>query len=274
MNNINRQTDESAPAEHSRDLGVVRVLARGLMILRAFTPVNRWLSNQDIAAAVHLPRPTVSRITASLMNLGYLDYSEKDGRYRLGNSVLALGFAAQANLDVHVIARPLMQALADAQDAMVVLAERDGLAMVCSEVCHGNNILSLRVGVGSRLSLPKSAMGRALIGAMPPPQRAAMLEDVRSALGNEWNDFQRAVDDASRQMRDKGFYISMGTLEQGVNGVGTIVGLRTAPLTYTLGLAGPAFRFSWKRLEDEIGPGLLDIGNRIRQQLEGEQGPD
>ena len=50
--------------------GSVRVLARGLTILRVFSPKNDWLSNHEIAAAADLPRPTVSRLTANLAEMG------------------------------------------------------------------------------------------------------------------------------------------------------------------------------------------------------------
>lgn len=266
-------TPMSASSDPTADNGgTVRVLARGLAILRVFTPANRWLSNQEIALAVKLPRPTVSRITADLMDLGYLHYSPKDGRYRLGTSVLALGYHGLANLDAHLIARPLLQELADSMNALVVLASRDGLAMVCNEVCHGNNILTLRVGVGSRLSLPNSAMGRALVGALPPAERTSLLEEVRQACGSEWQQLEPALQDAVSQMQSKGYYTSIGTLEQGVNGVGTVVDLGNAPLAYTLGVAGPAFRFPVERLQQETGPHMLDIKNRIQQRIRDKQG--
>ena len=254
--------------------GPVRVLARGLTVLRVFTPANRWLSNHEIAAAALLPRPTVSRITAPLTSLGYLDYSSRTGRYRLGNSVLTLGFHALANLDIHLIARPYMQQLADEVDALVVLSSRDGLAMVCNEVCHGNNILTLRVSVGSRLSLPNSAMGRALIGTMEPARRANLLDLIRNAVGEEWSRIEAAFPDAESQMLKKGFYTSIGTLELGVNGVGTILETRNAPHTYALGVAGPAFRFPMESLESDIGPRLLATRDRIQRRLQEAQGQD
>ncbi len=250
----------------------VRVLARGLAILRVFTPANRRLSNQEIALATKLPRPTVSRITADLMSMGYLDYSTNDGRYRLGTSVLALGYHGLANLDIFLIARPLMQELANATNALVVLASRDDLAMVCNEVCHGDNILTLRVSVGSRLSLPNSAMGRALVGALPPAERATLLEEIRRTCESEWQQLEPALQDAVLQMLRKGYYTSIGTLEQGVNGVGTVVGLVDGMPTFTLGVAGPSFRFPVERLQQEIGPKMLDIKNRIQHRMQDKQG--
>ena len=141
--------------------GGVRVLARGLALLRAFGPRNAAMSNSDLAAITALPKATVSRLTASLTRLGYLDYLNASGQYRLGLGAVALGYGVLSSLDMRVRARAHMQRFAQDKDLLVVLAVREGLHMVCHEVCRGRGALTIRVGVGSRLALPYSAMGRA-----------------------------------------------------------------------------------------------------------------
>ena len=209
--------------------GSVRVLARGLTILRVFSPKNDWLSNHEIAAAADLPRPTVSRLTANLAEMGYLEGSRQRGQYRLGSAVLALGYAALSHVDVLEVARPHLARFAEEEDALVVLATRDGLSMVCNEVCYSRAMLTLRVEVGSRLSLPKSAVGGALIGALPGEEREALLAKIRERNEAEWPRLERLLADAVRQMREKRFYTSIGTLEQGVNGQGVVLELASAP---------------------------------------------
>lgn len=245
----------------------VRVLARGLTILHVFTPKNDWLSNHEIATAAGLPRPTVSRLSTNLAEAGYLEYSRKRGQYRLGVSVLALGYAALANIDIFQVARPYLQELADSEDALVLLSTRDGLAMVCTEVCYGRTMLTLRVGVGSRLVLSASAVGRALIGTLPDEQRNALLEEIRENFKGEWAQLGPALNDSVTQIHDKQFYTSIGTLEQGVNGAGAVLDIAGAPYTYVLGIAAPSFRFEPQLLEQRIGPRLLEVKHKIEQQM-------
>ena len=145
----------------------VRVLSRGLALIKAFCPRNLPMSNGELATATRLPRPTVSRITATLTRLRYLDYLPEQAQYRLGAAALALGFGALSGLDIRLRARAHMQRFADTEDLLVVLASRDDMAMVCHEVCRGRGALTIRVGVGSRLVLPHSAMGRAWISSLP-----------------------------------------------------------------------------------------------------------
>jgi DNA-binding IclR family transcriptional regulator len=251
------QSKSAAPSARIRagskpaaDAGEVRVLARGLSILRAFTPRNEWLSNQEIAVKTSLPRPTVSR------------------KYRLGASVLALGFGALANMDIRVLARPLLQRLADQEDALVVLASRDAMAMVCNEVCHSSkSIFTLRVNVGSRLVLPYSAMGLALLGAMTSEEREEALRQISRSFKKNWRELQQLIEAAVEQFRRCGFCTTLGTLESGINGISVAVDTPGAPHSFTIGLAGPSFRFPSERLESDLGPKLLAIRRDLETRL-------
>jgi DNA-binding IclR family transcriptional regulator len=248
--------------------GQVRVLARGLSVLRAFTPRNEWLSNQEIAARTSLPRPTVSRIASNLTGLGYLAYSPGLGKYRLGTSVLALGFCALANLDIRGAARPLLQQLADSEDALAVLASRDGLAMVCNEVCHSSkSLFTLRVNAGSRLVLPYSAMGLALLGAMPDAERERESQQIKRSFRKDWPGLRDLIATAAEQMKRRGFCTTLGTLEHGINGISVVIDAPGAPHSYALGLAGPSFKFPPERLENELGPKLQAMKRSIEARL-------
>ncbi len=248
--------------------GQVRVLARGLSILRAFTPRNEWLSNQQIAARTALPRPTVSRLTANLTGLGYLSYSTALRKYRLGPPVLALGYGALAKVDIRVIAREPLQQLADDEDALVVLASRDGMAMVANEVFQSRrSLFTLRVNVGSRLVLPYSAMGQALLAAMPAQERAGLLREIAREFRGDWPQIRELLDAALGQYARRGFCTTRETLESGIYGIAVPVDTPGAPHSFTIGLAGPAFRFPAHRLDGEIGPRLVAIRRDLETRL-------
>jgi DNA-binding IclR family transcriptional regulator len=242
---------------------------RGLGILRAFAPHNAWLGNHELAERVGLPRPTVSRLTAKLTEMNYLEYSERLAQYRLGTSVLALGYLAASNLNIRVLVRERLQALADREQAIVVLGSKDGLWMHCDEVCHSNSsIVTLRVNVGSRLSFARSVMGLALAGAMPDAERTEILEQVRREHRKSWRKLELRFSNAREQIRKSGFCVALETLEKSVNGVGVAVEVPGQPLRFAIGCAGPSFLFPQKRLEQEIGPKLVAIKNALQRELQ------
>ena len=67
--------------EHEGDRQFATTLARGLEVLRCFTPLEPLLGNKEISVRTGLPKPTVSRLTYTLTKLGYLRHN-----MRLGNT--------------------------------------------------------------------------------------------------------------------------------------------------------------------------------------------
>jgi DNA-binding IclR family transcriptional regulator len=149
-----------------------------------------------------------------------------------------------------------------------VLASRDAMAMVCNEVCHSSkSIFTLRVNVGSRLVLPYSAMGLGLIGAMMPEERAETLRQISDSFKKNWRELHKLIDASVAQYRRCGFCTTLGTLESGINGIAVAVDTAGAPHSFTIGLAGPSFRFPAERLESDLGPKLLEIRRDLESRL-------
>lgn len=245
--------------------GGVRVLSRGLTLLRAFCPRNLPLTNGELAVATGLPRPTVSRITETLTRLRYLDYLPQTAQYRLGHAALALGFGALSSLDIRIRARAHMQRFADREELLVVLATRDDMAMVCHEVCRGRGALTIRVAAGSRLLLPHSAMGRAWIASLPEPQHAQFMAELDRRFPGE--PLRGFMDEAAGQVGSLGFCVTVSSLEPDVNSVATPVEFPQAPGQYMLGCSVPAFRYPPERCLNELGPRMLQLRRDIEQDF-------
>src|SRR6476659_11498121 len=84
----------------THDRKFVTALARGLEVLRAFTPTEGLLGNGEIAERTRLPKPTVSRLTYTLTKLGYLSHIERLAKYQLAPAALALGYTALAHIRI------------------------------------------------------------------------------------------------------------------------------------------------------------------------------
>ncbi|MDL2425343.1 helix-turn-helix domain-containing protein, partial [Pseudomonas sp. BAgro211] len=68
-------SDDVEDSSTPKDRKYVEALARGLDVLRAFTHGSVVLGNQEISRITGLPKATVSRMTYTLTQLGYLCYS-------------------------------------------------------------------------------------------------------------------------------------------------------------------------------------------------------
>ena len=78
------------------DRQFANTLERGLRVLATFSGTQRELGNREIAEATSLPRPTVSRLTHTLVELGYLRRCPDSMRFELSTRGLAWMVAASS----------------------------------------------------------------------------------------------------------------------------------------------------------------------------------
>lgn len=241
------------------------MLARGLAVVRAFRPRNAALTNSELAALVGLPRSTISRITAMLLQLGYLEYQIEQARYRLSASVLTLGFSSIVTSYARQLAQEHMHRFAEANDLLIVLAVRDGVVMACQSVFRGRGALTIRMEEGSRIALPHGAMGRAWLASLAPKPREALWQEVQKVYpgGMSRNEFE----DALRQYSRRGFCAAVSKLEPDLLGIATTLQLPGELEMCVLGCAVPAFRYRQGSSQEELGRKLVGLRDAITQAL-------
>jgi DNA-binding IclR family transcriptional regulator len=247
----------------------VTALARGLDVLRCFGPGDRHLANQEIARRTGLPKPTVSRLTYTLTELGYLCWSETEGKYGLGTAVFGLGLAALGQMDVRRIARPLMQALAEHTQASVNLGVRDRLSMIYIDTYRNAASFTVQLDVGSRIPLATTSMGRAYLCALPERARRELLDEIRASDPQAWPAVKKGIEQASREYGDKGYCTSLGDWRREVHAIAAplVTGDGPDPEILVFSCSGAAFQFSREALEKNIGPRLLTLVGNVRTAL-------
>ena len=248
--------------EELKDRQFVTALARGLELLRCFTPRESLLGNQDLAKKTGLPKPTVSRLTHTLTRLGYLRHLPHSGKYQLEVGVMSFGYAMLSNLSIRALARPLMEEMAGYAKAAVAMAARDRLSMVYLDVVHGEANLTMRRQVGSHLSLHRSAIGRACLAAMPEDEREFILGHIRKRHPEDWPEVRKGLERAFRDYADYGFCLSLGEWQRDVNAVGVALHHESHGLL-AFNCGGPSFHLKREKLEDDIGPRLLHMVHNI-----------
>jgi DNA-binding IclR family transcriptional regulator len=256
-------TEEENSHNDEKDRNFVTALARGLELLRCFSPSERLLGNQELSAKTGLAKATVSRLTHTLAQQGYLKKQTDSGKYQLDVGVLAFGYQMLSNLSVRTVAHPLMDELARYAQAAVAMAARDRLQMVYLDVVHGQANMTMRRQVGSYLPLHLSSVGRACLAAMPEQERAFLLDHIRERHSAEWRDIRRGLDRAFQDYEDYGYCLSIGEWTRDVNSVAVpLMHREHGILAFNCG--GPSFQLSREKLEDDIGPRLKHMVSQIQ----------
>ena len=241
-------------------------LGRGLVILRAFEIGDPPLGNATLAERTGLAKATVSRLTQTLMELGYLHYRTDLGKYAPAPSVLALCHSYLGNMPVPAVARPAMLELAREAQVNVGLAIRDGLSMIYVESALGEP-MSGRQRVGLSVPIHLSGIGLACIGGMPTEQREQLVHELEQASSREeWRATRARIEEATAQVHTRGFYLGLGTLSPNTNMLGV-------PFHYEPALAMMAFNCGGSSPVQTaekltaLGPKLIELALRVRSEL-------
>lgn len=262
-----RASDKGEGAEDAGGRLFVTALARGLEVLSAFRAGDGALGNLELAKRTELPKPTISRITHTLTQLGYLAYDSRLGTYELGGRTLALSYAALANLDIRRIARPIMQNLAETHNLHIALAVRDKLMMLNVETCEGHGLVGLRLAPGSRVPMAITAIGKAYLTAVSDDERNRILDAIRRQHGDDWPLIKRSIETAIRDVKERGFCVSTGEWRKDINAVGAPIATPGGEAIYALSFGGPAYLVSQDQLDHEFGPALAAAANAISASL-------
>lgn len=270
---MRKRTKPADGSEGAEGASSAASLTRGLEILRAFTADDATLGNQDLIERTGLPKATVSRLTSTLVGLGYLHYDDTLGRYSIGPATVSLGYSALSSSAVIHMARPLMQELADQTGAAVALGTRDGLEMVYLANCRSMSPVSLRLNVGSRLPIYRTAMGLAYLAEMQPDIRQSVIGQLVMAEPEKAGELDRLVTHAVEDYRRDGFISAFGSWHSYINAVGVAFRPTDGSPLVALTCGGIVDILSRNHCREAVGPGLLRLTRRLRARLAGEPDP-
>ena len=241
----------------------VVALARGLDLLRAFRPGETMLGNRDFVERTRLPKATVNRLAYTLTVLGYLRFDEALGKYALDAGVLSLGFALLSGTDTLELARPHMRTFAREVGAAVSLGCRDGLDMTYLETIRSETALTLGLASGSKLSMLTSSMGRAYLAVQPAETRAALLDELQRAAGDEGPALVAQAQKEIDAFENEGCCYSFRDWHDDVNAVAVPFREPRDGRLLVLSCSGPASSMGESVFRQMVAPRLKALARRL-----------
>ena len=252
--------------QDENDRQYITALARGLELLRCFTPKHQHLGNQELSQMTGLPKPTITRLTHTLSRLGYLKQVPNSSKYQLSIGVLSFGYSMLSNLSIRSIAHPHMKNLADYAEAAVAMAIRDRLNMIYVDVVQGKGSVTMRRQIGTYLPIHLSSMGRACLAAMPEDERDFLLNAIRQKYPNDWTRIKHELEQSFKDFENLGYCYSFGQWHKDVNSVAVpYYHEQHGLLVFNCG--GPSFLLNKEKIEEDIAPRLLHMVNNIGNEV-------
>lgn len=239
-------------------------LVKGLEVLAAYAMSHEARTSAEIAEMIGHPRPTVARLTTTLVDLGYLRRVTR-GKFEVASRTLMLGYPVLSRLAARQRARPLMREFSERIGGSVSIATPSDLDYVLVETIDITNAMSHIPDIGYSSAIASTATGGALLAAMTQQQRATYLERIKRLRPDEWRQHGKAALKSVSQCSEAGFCLIRDTWRPRHFGVASPLGRTARGEALAINCAMPSWKMSEEQLKEaQLGPRLRSLANELR----------
>jgi IclR family pca regulon transcriptional regulator len=238
-----------------QDKNFVTSLQKGLEVLTCFGRQHSRLTVSEVARLTHVSPASARRSLLTLQTMGYLGSEGK--HFWMLPRCLLVAHAYLTSRATPSLAQPLLDALSERtreSASLGTLLDDDAIIIARSTARRS---LSTGLGIGSRLPVYCSAMGRVLLASMAPEEAARRVHGMlRPQLT------AGTVTDASQVLnlvalcRTDGFASNDGELEIGVRSMAVPVSDRAGNAVGAMSIAVRAERMTMAEFREAFLPAL------------------
>lgn len=201
VKNVRKKARIKNVAKKSGDSsGQVQSLCRALSILNVIAEDDHGLSMTHIAQRTGLPLSTTHRLLTTLQHERYVRCDSDQSLWKAGVQAFIVGNAFAQSRDIIATSRPFMTALMEKSGETTNLAVADQGECIYLAQVECRQMMRVQAKPGSRVPMHSSAVGKALLAAMPE-EKAKKFIQMREFERNtdktvvEQQELQREVTD-------------------------------------------------------------------------------
>lgn len=160
--------------ERAAERDYIAGLGKGLAVIECFDDQHGRLTIAQVAEMTRLSRAAARRCLLTLQRLGYASF---DGKFfSLTPRVLRLGYAYLASNELPQLIQPFLEKVSEATDESCSASILDGHEVLYIARSARRRIMTVDLGVGTRLPAFCTSMGRVLLAALDPAEAAQRLQ--------------------------------------------------------------------------------------------------
>ncbi len=242
--------------QYTGDPNFMASLARGLVVIEAFTPQSPQMTISQLSVRTGLSRAAVRRCLYTLVKLGFAGADESQ-RYSLRPKMLTLANTYTASNTLANAAQPILERMSATYGESFSVATLDGENIVYIARTTVTRVMSVDLHIGSRLPAFCTSMGRVLLAYLPQDQLEAFLSRV--ILTQYTPRTVNSVDKLRLQLRNvrrNGYALCDQELEIGLRSIAVPVHAGNGRVVATVNLSGHAPRMPMLEMQTKFLPPL------------------
>ncbi|NYF51416.1 IclR family transcriptional regulator domain-containing protein [Tunturiibacter gelidoferens] len=238
-------------------------LARGLIVIQAFTQQSPQMTISQLSVKTGLSRAAVRRCLYTLTKLGFAG-AEDGSRYSLRPRMLTLSQTYTTSNTLSTAAQPILERMSAALRESFSVATLDGEDIVYIARTQVSRVMAVDLHIGSRLPAYCTSMGRVLLAYLPTEQLEQYL--AKAVLTPHTTRTIISVEKlrlALRNVRRNGYALVDQEYEVGLRSLAVPVYAASGRVVATLNLSGNAPRLSVLEMQSRFLNHLRNAANEL-----------
>jgi IclR family transcriptional regulator, pca regulon regulatory protein len=258
-----KPTPASALDIFTGDPNFMTSLARGLIVIQAFTQQSPQMTISQLSVKTGLSRAAVRRCLYTLTKLGFAG-AEDGSRYSLRPRMLTLSHTYTTSNTLATAAQPILERMSAALRESFSVATLDGEDIVYVARTQVNRVMAVDLHIGSRLPAYCTSMGRVLLAYLPTEQLEQYL--AKAVLTPHTTRTITTVEKlrlALRNVRRNGYALVDQEYEVGLRSLAVPIYASSGRVVATLNLSGNAPRISVLEMQSRYLSHLRNAANEL-----------
>lgn len=152
---------------------------RMLLILEALGKNGQPMRAAEIGREIGLPKQTVNRLCATLLDEGFLIREESGSRLRPARRAREMSNGVLHAASEHILRHQILVRLAETVGETVNFAVPETEGMVYRDRVETNWFFRIQLPVGSHVPFHCTASGKTYLASLPPARRKALVQNLK-----------------------------------------------------------------------------------------------
>lgn len=253
--------------KYSGDPNFMTSLARGLAVIQAFSTQKRQLTISQVSTKTGFSRAAVRRCLYTLIKLGFAG-SDDSHHFFLQPRILALGHSYISSMPLAASAQPVLDHVSQVLHESCSIATLEGLDIIYVARANVTRIMSIDLGVGSRLPAFCTSMGRVLLANLPPAELESFFERVQLTRHTSKTIVTtEKLRQALRLVARNGYSLVDQELEIGLRSMAVPIENPNGKVVAALNVGAHAQRLSIQELQNKFLPQLRATARELSMLL-------
>lgn len=245
----------------------MKSLHKALDVLELFIESKEKVDLAELAKKSGFDKTTVNRITACLVQRGYLKQKKKRGKYSLGMKFLDFSGVIKRQSNIRTKAMPYLIKLARHTKESIILTILDGQYAAYNEIIPSENAHKIVPDEGTKVPLYCTGVGKVFLAAMTDKEleeyiKVAQLKSHTENTLSQPEYLKAHIDIVAKEgiaYEYEEYFIGIANVATGIrNSEGKVVA--------AVGVLGPSIRLTRSRMK-EVVPELKKCAIDISQEL-------